>query len=183
MKKISTVLLLTVAIISLMAVTCHRDKKDGLNFEKIYKEDIEKVTKKYNTEDVQLYAVYGCLNKAFEEIIDENIDINEIYFTDIYTIFQVGDKIVQLSHNGIFDTINEYEDSYWADSYKINIPDNIITADSALKNYLAQSDTVVPGNIIVLRSPFEMNDSLNCYYLFGYDSVYTIMNAKGAIVK
>ena len=45
MKKISTVLLLAVAIISLMAVTCHRDKKDGLNFEKIYKEDIEKVTK------------------------------------------------------------------------------------------------------------------------------------------
>lgn len=183
MKKISTVLLLAVAIISLLAVTCHRDKKEGLNFEKIYKEDLKNATKTYKNENVSLYAVYGCLNKTFEEIIAENIDINDVYFTDVYTVFQVGDNVVQYSHNGTDKSVSVYEYSFWDDSYKLEIPDQIIPVEDALSNYIAQSDTVVPGNIIVLRNPFEMNDSLGCYYLFGYDSIYTIMDVKGLIVK
>lgn len=181
MKKIKTLTLLGITFMSLMVCGCH--KEVGLDFEKIYKEDITNATNTYKDKNVSLYAVYGCLNKTFEEIIAENIDIDDVYFTDVYTVFQVGDNVVQYSHNGTDKSVSVYEYSFWDDSYKLEIPDQIIPVEDALSKYIAQSDTVVPGNIIVLRNPFEMNDSLGCYYLFGYDSIYTIMDVKGLIVK
>ena len=181
MKKIKTLALLGITFMSLMVYGCHKEVR--FEFEKVYKEDITNATNTYKNENVSLYAVYGCLNKTFEEIIAENIDINDVYFTDVYTVFQVGDNVVQYSHNGTVKSVSVYEYSFWDDSYKLEIPDQIIPVEDALSNYIAQSDTVVPGNIIVLRNPFEMNDSLGCYYLFGYDSIYTIMDVKGLIVK
>lgn len=181
MKKIKTLALLGITFMSLMVCGCH--KEVGLDFEKIYKEDITNATNTYKNENVSLYAVYGCLNKTFEEIIAENIDINDVYFTDVYTVFQVGDNVVQYSHNGTDKSVSVYEYSFWDDSYKLEIPDQIIPVEDALSKYIVQTDTVVPGNIIAIRNPFEMNDSLGCYYLFGYDSIYTIMDVKGLIVK
>ena len=65
--------------------------------------------------------------------------------------------------------------------------DDLISADSAVRkyvNYLKESgEPSVPGNFVVLRSPFEIGDSLNPYYLFGYDSVYSIMDKCGKIMK
>ena len=173
-----------VTLLSFVAFSsCHKTvKTNGLDFEKVYNDDYNEAVKEYPNSHVVLFAVGGCLNYSFEEIMNDSINLDSVYFENIITVIQVDSNVLEILHDGNTVVKNMFESYSWDDTYPLKVTDGTITAMEAFRLYMAQVDSVVmPGNMVVLRCPFEMNDSINPYYLFGYDERYVIMNKDGKL--
>lgn len=179
----------TLAIIAfaMMFSSCHKKGDKGLNFESTYRTNLEMVKLLYPADSVKTVVICGCLSQSFEDIVKNDINMDTVYFTNVFVVMQIGNDVLEFwnSKDGV-DT-NWNRNGYWDDTYPLVMTDDLISADSAARkyvNYLKESgEPSVPGNFVVLRSPFEIGDSLNPYYLFGYDSVYSIMDKCGKVVK
>lgn len=171
----------------LLLASCCSRKSDirGYDFESVVKKDYADMIDTYGN-GAKMYIACGHLNYAYEEIIEYGMSLDSIYFTDMFTIFQVGDTVVEIMHyEDMKKPVVNKKEGQWMECQPIT-PETDITAMEALEIFLASGDAMDSvcrpmGNNVVLRLPYSIENSRYCY-LFGYDSIFTILDEHGTFI-
>lgn len=190
MNKHKHIILTLSAVIGglLLFGSCHSDKPDtrGYDFESVVKKDYADMVGMYG-DSVKLYVACGYLNYTYEEIKNCHIGMDSVYFASMFTVFQAGDTVVEITHiEDVEDPIVEKMAGEWMECRSVG-PEAELTAMEALWKFLdsgAIEDSVCTpfANSVVYRLPHCIDSSRYCY-LFGYDSLFTIMDEHGRIVR
>lgn len=190
MKKHKHIILTFAALLcgSLLLASCCSRKPDirGYDFESVVKKDYADMIDTYGN-GAKMYIACGQLNYTYEEIVEHGMSLDSIYFASMFTVFQVGDTVVEIMHgSGIDEPVVNKKAGQWQECQPIT-PETEITAMEALELFLASgdaTDTVCRpmGNNVVLRLPYTIENSKYCY-LFGYDSVFTVLDEHGTFIR
>ena len=190
MNRYKHIILALSAVIGglLLFGSCCSGKPDtmGYDFESVVKKDYADMVGMYG-DSAKLYVACGYLNYTYEEIIDCGISLDSVYITNMFTIFQVGDTVVEITHiEDVEDPVVEKNVGEWMECRPIT-PETEITAMEALGMFLSsgavEDSACAPfANSIVLRFPYCIDNSRYCY-LFGYDSVFVILDEHGKLTR
>lgn len=185
-NKVLHIFLAVALLSSAMFCSC-KGSTSGYDFESVVKKDYADMVGMYG-DSAKLYVACGYLNYTYEEIVNCGISLDSVYITNMFTIFQVGDTVVEITHiEDVEDPLVEKSVGEWMECCPLT-PETEITAMEALGMFLSsgavEDSACAPfANSIVLRLPTYCTDTSRYLYMFGYDGKYVTLDGHGNMTR